>query len=280
MLAKAHVNLGFIASLALKIPFLTGPGVIIVLAMNLAPNVLRLAVLALAAAVSYLWSANTALLTPLVILTGSLAADFDQPNSMLSRMIAPTPIVVRLMLLVAGTFIAYLTWGKMMMFAGLLLIVSGALKLNIIPMEIIQRLILIVSGIILIIWSYNQLVLALGVLYLLMGVLSHRGLTHSPEGWLLFVFGAWWFTQNIGHPELLMPFAMTYLIHLAADMFSDHGVYASYIAGVKLSIPLVTTDGFSGKIVVFASFVAVMALFLGRGDEIRRIYSFITQLIK
>lgn len=281
MLGKAHVNFGFLASLALKMPVLNGPGIAVVLAINLAPNIIRFVVLAITVLLSVVWPAKTVLLlTPLAVLTGSLILDLDEPNAMLSRLIAPTEIVIRLLLASAGVVIVYYAWGKILMVLGFLFIIAGILSLKIIPMETIQRLILIVSGVLLIIWSYNQLVLALGVLYLLMGVLSHRGLTHSPEGMILSVLGAWLFTKHIGHHELLFPFAVCYFIHLVGDAFSDDGIFLSYLLGIKISIPLVKTEGSSGKIVSMVSFVALIVLFLERRDEVRFIYNFLTKLIK
>lgn len=269
VLAKAHVNLGFLAALALKIPLPVGPVAILALAINLTPGFMKFIIFALMVALSVFWPSKAEpLLTTLVVMMGSLAADLDEPNSILSRIIAPTTSVIRILLIAAGAVIVYVSWGNILVIIpGLFLLVSGLLNISIFPMEKLQRIILVASGIYLITWSFNQYVLSLGALYLLMGILSHRGLTHSPEGLILASIGAWWYTQNAGHQELLWPFVIGYATHLLADALSDHGIYITYIGGVKASLPLVRTAELSGRLAVYISLAVLIFLSVGGMEE-------------
>lgn len=281
MLAKSHTNLGFLTALLLKAPLEPGPTAAILTVFNLVPGIFRFVFLAIFLAIGITLPAKAgAFLVPLAVLAGSLFPDLDEPNSAGSLMIAPTQIVLRILLMGIGGVVIWQGWGmKWAMAIGIFLILSGALNLKILPMEKLQRLLLIAAGISLIAWAHNEIITGLGVLYLLMGVLSHRGLTHSPEGILLALAGAWCFTFNIGHPELLKPFIIGYATHYFADALSNHGVYATYLGKVKIGFPLISTSSLVDRIIGFVSLVFVLLLSIGGMGHLRNLLPFICQLI-
>ncbi|WP_337999137.1 metal-dependent hydrolase [Desulfofalx alkaliphila] len=198
-------------------------------------------------------------LLPLAVMIGSLLPDIDHPNSTLSQMIAPTGLVIRLLVVAAGSLIVWQGWGTYwIMAAGGALALVGLLNIKVLPMELLQRMLLIITGVALIAWANTPLVSGLGVMYFIMGIISHRGLTHSLEGAIIAIIGAWWFTINIGHPELLIPFAIGYIMHLLADLIADSGIYLSYFAKSKISIPIIKT----GFLVDRAIGIVVLAISL------------------
>lgn len=255
MTAKTHVNLGFLASILINVPVLHIPTVAMLLIFNFSPRLLRYVLLALFIMACIVWPGKTWFLqVPLAIIVGSIILDLDYPNSTGSNFIAPTEYVVRILIVAAGVTTVWFGRSEVLLIiGGLFLVVSGALNLKILPMEKIQRILLISAGVGLLIWSKSNILTALGIVYLLMGLLSHRGLTHSPEGVLLIVAGAWFFTKGYGIKELFQPFAIGVIAHYLADMIADHGVYLSYIFKKKVVIPLVKTLSRTDQLVGLAA---------------------------
>lgn len=264
MLAKSHVSIGFLASLLMKVPLQPGPTAAILVAFNLVPGLLRFILLAvlLALAIALPEKAGPFLI-PFAVLVGSIIADLDDPNSTASLILAPTGLVIRLSLVAVGGVIIWQGWGiTWVMVLGCALILTGLLNLKILPMKKIQRAMLILAGIALIAWAYSKLTIALGVIYLLMGVLSHRGLTHSLEGVALAIVGAWCFSLNAGHPELLKPFMIGYVSHYLADAVSN-GVYLTYIGKVRIGVSLIKTSSLIDRGIGLMAMTASLLICIG-----------------
>lgn len=281
MLAKSHVNIGFLAAITTKSIAPSLPALGAVLVFNLLPGWMRYFVLAGITAICITLPGKTApLLTPLALLAGCMVPDLDEPNSTGSQLLAPTRLIVRVLLVAAGAIlVAYYHGVAWAIVAGIFLIISGVLNLQVIPMESIQRFILITAGILVIAWAPNQILIGLGVLYLAMGMLSHRGLTHSLEGLVLMVAGAFLFMEKIGHPELLKPFAIGLIAHYLADMLTDHGVFASYIGKLKISIPIITTSSVLDKTICFVAFIFILLLSIGGAKKTLTILENLTILL-
>ncbi len=265
MLAKSHVNIGFLTTLLLKVPMKAGPTAALVLIFNMVPGIFRFIFLGIFLSIGILFPEKAgAFLIPLAVLVGSIILDMDDPNSTGSIMIAPTRLVLRMLLICIGGVVVWQGWGIYWAIAiGIFLILSGVLNLNFLPMERIQRILLIGAGIALISLGHSKVIIGLGVLYLLMGILAHRGLTHSLEGVAIATAGVWCLTLNIGHPELLKPFVIGYIAHYLADTVTNHGVYATYIGKVKLSMPLVNTSSIVDRSIGMVSMVLVLLICIG-----------------
>lgn len=281
MLAKTHVNLGFLASILVKVPLLPVPTAVVVVLFNLAPGILKFLFLPIFIVAVVTWPEKAGMfLVPIAVVVGSLVLDLDEPNSSLSAMVAPTRLVIRFLIVVLGGVIIWqgwlITWA---MVTGTMLALIGLLNLNILPIEKIQRLLLIFTGLGLVYWSYSNIITGLGVLYILMGMLSHRGLTHSPEGIVILLFGAWWLTKNIGNPELMLPFAVGCITHYLADALSNHGVYATYLGKVKISLPIINTASLYERIGGFAVMLIVLMMILGGVEELRSLFYSIKHLL-
>ncbi len=265
MLAKTHVSIGFLAALLAKVSMNLLPVVGILLVFNLIRGMLRYLILAGAIVLIIIRPTMAAsLMAPLAVLAGSLFPDLDEPNSTGAKMVAPTAMLLRMLLVAAGGILLYIARGNTWyMAAGGILLLVGLLNLKIIPMKKLQRLMLIIAGAYLMAWSPNRYILALGVIYLLMGVLSHRGLTHSVEGLTLAIIGAWFLCSKLSHPELVKPFAIGMTAHYLADMITDHGVYLSYLLKIKLNLPLLTTGSRADKLIGLASMATAILICVG-----------------
>lgn len=271
MLARSHVNLGFLAAIGLK--NLTGifsmPGlttVFLMLVFNLLKGPIRFAVLGLMVMLCVFWPERTiALFAPLSVLVGSLFPDIDHPNSTGSVLIAPTAEFIRAIMIVSGAALIYLNWMTLWwaMAVGGVLIITGVLNLKWYPAaEKLQRLLLILAGVVLIITS-SKTAVVLGFIYLAMGVLSHRGLTHSIEGLIICSAGVFIWANSNGYLELFWPFVIGYATHLLADMVTASGIYISYFGKLKFALPLVNTSGITDRIVATGAMAAVLLICAG-----------------
>lgn len=281
MLARTHVNLGFLAAILVKVPLLPIPTVIVVALFNMAPGILKFLFLPIFITAAVTWPEKAGMfLIPIAVVVGSLILDLDEPNSTLSALIAPTRFVIRVLLVLIGGVIIWQGWAITgAVVTGVILTLTGLLNLNILPIGKLQRVLLIIAGLGLVYWSYSNILTALGMLYILMGVLSHRGLTHSPEGIVICLLGAWWFTKNIGTPELMLPFAVGCIAHYLADALSNHGVYATYLGQLKLSLPIINTSSLLERVGGFVVMIVVMMLLLGGVGELQRLMTIIKTLI-
>ncbi|OZV12116.1 hypothetical protein CIW83_10825 [Tissierella sp. P1] len=93
--------------------------------------------------------------------------------------------------------------------------------------------------------------LYLGLISFLIGISSHRGFTHSIVGFLASTSIVTLGTVNYGLTSVYSGFAIGYVLHIIADLFTTRGVKLFYPLKNNISFPIkIKTNGKGEKIIL------------------------------